>query len=362
MKVTGHHCSVVRVPMADVTVAAAMSTHVLVRIGTDAGIEGIAYAARITPAHTRTFVAALETFLDALTGHDPLAIEALVTPARGLSRGNSIFPAGGGWPGLQPRIAATVDAALWDIKGKAAGMPVHQLLGGYSDRVACYASFGIEPGTAEAADLAASARRLVAAGFTAMKFHVRHLDERGLRRHMAALREAVGPDVSVMVDSYQAWDLKQSIRMARLLEPYDPYWLEDPMPLEDYQGMRQLRDAVGVRVCAGEQYRDVASFRRLLESRSADIAMVDLDLGITGFLRVAHLAEAFGVPVVSHLATEIMASCVAAVPNGLTVEYIPWARPLFLDPPQLVAGQLVLPARPGLGLEFDEDAVRALAA
>lgn len=360
MKVTGYRTWSVTVPMTDTAVVATMSTYVLLQLQTDEGVDGIAYASRITPAYVRPFIATLEGFLDTLIGRDPLAVESIVTPVVGVAASSSIFRKGGSWPGYQSRIASTVDVALWDIRGKVANQPVHRLLGGFRDRVPCYASWRIEPGTAEARDLGASARHLVEHGYRAMKFHVRQLDEAGLVAHIRELRDAVGPDIDIMVDNYQGWDLKQSIRTARLLAPYEPYWIEDPMPLDDYEGMRQLRDAVEARVCAGEQYRDLVSFRRLLENRSVDIAMVDLDVGITGFLKIAHLAEAFGVPVVSHLATEVMAPCVAAVPNGLTVEYIPYAQPLFREPMQLEDGELVLPMRSGLGLEFDEKALARL--
>ena len=363
MKISGYRTRVVRVPVTDLAVQATMSTYVLLELRTDEGIEGLAYASRISPAHTGAFVEMLETSLELLVGRDPLSVERIVSPqAGGAGLTGSVFRRGGTWPGAQARAASTIDVALWDIRAKAASMPLHVLLGGFREQVPCYASWRIEPGTAEATALGASAKHLVASGFRAMKFHVRHLDGPGLLAHLRELRDAVGPDIDIMVDNYQGWDLKESLRTARVLAQLDPYWLEDPMPLDDYQGMQALRAACDVRICAGEQYRDLASFRRLLEHRSVDIAMVDLDLGITGFVKVAHLAEAFGVPVVSHLATEVMAPCVGAVPNGLTVEYIPYAEPFLREPMQLADGQLLLSQRPGVGIEFDEAAVRRLAA
>jgi L-alanine-DL-glutamate epimerase-like enolase superfamily enzyme len=363
MRISGYRTRVVTVPVTDVAVQPTMSTYVLLEVRTDEGVVGLGYANRISLAHASAFVHLLEAALEPLVGRDPLCTERIVAPpAGGGGLAATVFRRAGSWPGGQPRAASTIDVALWDIKAKAAGLPVHVLLGGFRDRVPCYASWRIEPGTTEATALGESAKHLVASGFRAMKFHVRHLDQRGLLAHMQELRDAVGPDVDIMVDNYQGWDLKDSLRTVRLLAQLDPYWLEDPMPLDDYEGMRALRAACEVRVCAGEQYRDVASFRRLLEHRSADIAMVDLDLGITGFIKVAHLAEAFGVPVVSHLATEIMAPCVGAVSNGLTVEYVPYAEPFLREPMQLADGQLVLSQRPGVGIEFDEAAVRRLAA
>jgi L-alanine-DL-glutamate epimerase-like enolase superfamily enzyme len=108
-------------------------------------------------------------------------------------------------------------------------------------------------------------------------------------------------------------------------------------------------------------YRGIPPFRHLLQQRAVDIAMIDLDIGMSGFLKVAHAAETFDIPVVNHLATEIMAHGIAAVPNGLTVEFYPWAQELFLDPPRLEGGELVLSQRPGYGLELDEGAMARLA-
>ena len=360
MKITGYQTSAIGVPVSDTAIRDAVGTYVVLRLRTDEGIEGIGYASGVSPSTVRSFIGVLEEYLDQLIGWNPLASEAISTPRVKFGT-PGVFRRSGSWPGYQTRAARTIDVALWDIKGKVANMPVYQLMGGFRDRVPCYASWRIEPGTADALDLGTSARFLVDQGFRAMKFHVRTLDHDGTVRHMRELREAVGPDIDIMVDNYQGWDLKQSLRMADALAPYNPYWIEDPLPLEDFEGMRQLRDAMQTYLCAGEQYRDLVSFRRLLEHRSVDITMVDLDLGLTGFLKVAHLAEAFGVPVVSHLATEVMAHAVAAVPNGLTVEYVPWASPMFHEALQVDGGEIVLPQRPGLGLELDEAALRKLA-
>jgi L-alanine-DL-glutamate epimerase-like enolase superfamily enzyme len=293
----------------------------------------------------------LEGYLEQVMGADPLSIEALYA---------RIFRRGGGLPGFVERAASLIDVALWDINGKVAGQPVYKLMGGFRGRVPCYASWRIEPGESLEA-VAESARHLVDQGFRAMKFHTAGRDDSYVVEHMRTLREAVGPDIDIMVDVNQRWDVKQSIAMARALEPHEPYWIEDPIPLDDYEGLRQITSSVSTRICAGEVYRGIPPFRHLLAQRAVDIAMVDLDIGMTGFLKVAHAAEAFNVPVVNHLATEVMAHGIAAVPNGLTVEYYPWAVPLFKQPLRLEDGELVLPDRPGFGLELDEDALARFA-
>ncbi|HWC30215.1 MAG TPA: enolase C-terminal domain-like protein, partial [Dehalococcoidia bacterium] len=115
------------------------------------------------------------------------------------------------------------------------------------------------------------------------------------------------------------------------------------------------------RVCAGEVFQHLHEFRRLIEGRCSDNVMIDQDLGLTGFLRVAHMAGIYGRPVVNHLAPEVLSHGVAAVPNGLIVGLVPWGEPLFTEPMRVVDGELVMPQTPGLGLTLDEDVLRSSA-
>ena len=346
MKITSYRVRAVRVPYEQ----AITGTHVILQLQTDDGIEGLGYVSRLQPAIVGPLIAVLEGYLEQVVGQEALNIEAV--NAR-------LFRRGGGLPGFEARAASLIDVALWDIKAKAAGQPVWQLMGGYRDRVPCYASWRIEPGLDDVA-LAESAVSLCKQGFKAMKFHTGAMARQATLNHMRVLREAVGPDIDIMVDVNQRWNVKQAVEMSRALAPYAPYWIEDPVPLDDYEGLRQVKEASEVRICAGEVYRSIVPFRHLLANRSVDIAMIDLDIGMSGFLKVAHAAEAFDIPVVNHLATEIMAHGIAAVPNGLTVEFYPWAQELFLDPPHLVEGELVLSHAPGYGLELDEGAMQRL--
>ena len=355
MKITGYRTEVVSVPLDDPMVQANLGTYLVLHLETDEGVEGIYWNSRL--GDVSTFLGTLKGYLDQLIGLDPTRIEAITAPQIKFGVPGIIFRKNA----YQHRAAQMIDVALWDIRGKLAGQPVYKLMGGFRDRVPCYASWRIEPGTIHEKELGKSACYLVDQGFKSMKFHVRRMDHKQTVEHMRRLREAVGPDVDIMVDNFQGWTLKESIRMANALAPYDPYWIEDPISLDDYEGMRQLRDAVDTNICAGEQYRTLNQFRELLEHRSVDIAMVDLDLGMSGFLKVAHMAEAFEVPVVSHLATEAMAHCIAAVPNGLTVEYVPFANALFKEPLTIEDGEIVMPRGPGLGLELDEAALKKYA-
>ncbi|MGH7343721.1 MAG: enolase C-terminal domain-like protein, partial [Candidatus Rokuibacteriota bacterium] len=137
-------------------------------------------------------------------------------------------------------------------------------------------------------------------------------------------------------------------------------WLEDVTTADDYQGLARVADALVTPVCGGEYLYGPAPFRQMLEARSVDIVMIDLMRagGITQWMKIAGMAEAFNLPVVSHLIPEIHVHLIAAIPNGLTVEYMPWTLQLYEETPPIERGQLVVPKKPGLGLTFDQAAMK----
>ena len=346
MKITGGRTTVVRCGQDE----SINGVHIVLRLETDVGLEGISYITRLHDAAPAA-LSILRLYVDRIVGMDPLAPEAITD--RFLLRGRPL-------PWFEARAASAIDVALWDIRGKAAGQPLYKLMGGYRQRVPCYASWRVEPNE-DLDKVARSAERHVANGFTAMKCHLGPLPLSRAVEHMRVLREAVGADVDIMVDVNQLWTVKQAIAFTRALAPYRPYWLEDATSNVDFEGLRQVSEALEIPTCAGETYFNIASFRPLVEGRCVDIVMVDMDLGLSGCLKVAHLAEIYGLKVVPHLATEILAHVIAAVPNGLTVEYYPWAMPLFKEVPPVENGCLVLFDRPGLGLELDEAALERYA-
>ena len=255
---------------------------------------------------------------------------------------------------------SAIDMALWDIKGKALDQSVCSLLGGYRDRAPTYASGALmRPMNLEY--LAEAGPRLVDMGFKQMKTQMgaEPTAEREVAR-MRVMREAVGPDIDLMCDVNQLWDVNQAIDIGSRVEEYHLFWLEDVVAKDDYQGLARVADALTTPICAGEYVYGIRPFRHMLEARSIDIVMIDLLRvgGITQFKKVAGMAEAFNLPVVSHLVPEIQVHTVAAIPNGLTVEYMPWSLRLFEETPAIEDGEIVVPDRPGLGLKFSEDAIR----
>jgi L-alanine-DL-glutamate epimerase-like enolase superfamily enzyme len=172
------------------------------------------------------------------------------------------------------------------------------------------------------------------------------------------IREACGPDMDLMCDINQRWRPEQAIDIGRRVEDTGVglFWLEDVTTHDDYAGLARVADALATPVAGGEYVWGIVPFRHMMEARSVDVPMVDLVRvgGITQWLKVAGMAEAFNLPVVSHLIPEVHVHLIAAAPNGLTVEYMPWLGVMFKEVPVQQNGELVMPQNPGLGIEFDE--------
>jgi L-alanine-DL-glutamate epimerase-like enolase superfamily enzyme len=326
---------------------ARMANFATLTLRTDEGIEGIGYAGFVPSCVLKGLHETLNGLAELAVGDDPFEIEAIAKKLLEL--------AGAGAPaGLITRAAAAIDVALWDIRGKALGKPVYQLLGGFRDRVPVYAS-GYLWRSYDLKMVAEWGAKLVEQGFRAMKLRMGAEDSPAKEiERLRVLREAVGPEIDLMVDINQGWDANQSISIGRALEQFNLYWLEDPTHHLDYNGLARIAAALDTPLAAGEYVYGLAPFAHLIERQAIDIVMVDLLRagGLTPFMKAAHLAEANNLPVVSHLAPEILCHALAAVPNGLYLEHMPWSFGLFKEVPAVENGQLVLPRKPGLGLEF----------
>ena len=324
---------------------------VTLELGTDQGLVGIGLTF-FGAALTKSLKAAVDALAGLAVGEDPTRVEAIAARLR--------RAAGSAGPGGVFALAlAAVDMACWDLKGKAVGQSVCALLGGLRDRVPTYASGALmRPHPVDY--LARAAPRLAEMGFRQMKMQCGSEPTPAASvERVRVVREAVGADVDLMCDINQLWSVNQAIEIGRRIEPYHLFWLEDPVAHDDYAGLARVADALATPIAAGEYHYGIVPFRHLLESRSIDVVMIDLLRvgGITPWMKVAGMAEAFNLPVVSHLVPEIHVHLVAAIPNGLTVEYMPWTLRLFEETPVLDCGHLLVPSRPGLGLSFDRAAL-----
>jgi len=243
---------------------------------------------------------------------------------------------------------------------------VSALLGGYRKRVPTYASGALMRGF-PLAHVEKAAATLVSKGFRQMKTQLALPGDTNPEKEVERIRvvrNAVGPEIDLMCDINQRWDVRQAISIGRRVDEYHLFWLEDVTTHDDYAGLARVAAALDTPVAGGEYVYGTVPFRHMLEARSVDIVMVDMLRagGLTPWIKIAGMAEAFNLPIVNHLAPEVSVHLVAAVPNGLTVEYMPWSGRLFEEVPQPVKGELTVPDKPGLGLKFDQAALKRYAA
>jgi len=356
MKITGITSQIVRLPaeepLADgPPVFGPTHDFVTLEIATDEGIGGIGLTF-FGGALTGALKAAVDG-LGALTvGMDPLAHERVAQTLADAA-------ASSGPGGIFTLALSAIDIALWDIKGKACGQPVATLLGALRSAVPTYASGALmRPIPLDAVER--SAQRLVERGFRQVKMQLAlpgHTSPDIEVERARVVRNAVGPDIDLMCDINQRWDVRQAISIGRRLEEVEFFWLEDVVACDDFKGMAKVADALATPLAGGEYLYGTVPFRHMMEAGSVDIPMIDVLRagGITQWMKIAGMAQAFNLPVVSHLLPEIHVHMIAAAPNGLTVEYMPWSCRLYEEVPQAKNGMLEVPQKPGLGLKFNRE-------
>ena len=295
---------------------------------------------------------------EVLVGEDPLQIERLWHV---MYRATYHYGRGG----VALHVISAIDMALWDIAGKVAGRPVHQLLGGARVLdVPVYASQVMPESVDEVSAIADAA---VAAGYRALKLGWGPLGQ-DLDRDVelvAAVRSALGPERTLMVDGGMAYTVKRAIELVRRFEELDVYWLEEPLTADDYDGYRRLADAVRIRIAAGEADSGLAPYRALVERGHVDVLQPDLARcgGFTVARGIAQLAHDRNVEAVPHcFSTGVLVAAslhfVAALERPTWSEYSvadsPFVSGLLAEPFEFHDGMLRVPTGPGLGIDLDE--------
>jgi L-alanine-DL-glutamate epimerase-like enolase superfamily enzyme len=260
----------------------------------------------------------------------------------------------GGRGGLAALAVSAVDIALWDLAARRAGRPLWRLLGGHDPRVPCYAG-GI--------DLHDPLDRLLrqtdehlARGFRAIKMKVGRPRLAEDVERVAAMRRHLGPDVPLMVDANMRWTADEAIRAARALREHDPYWLEEPVIPDDVAGHARVVREGGLPVAAGENLHTLHEFAQLV--RAGGVTFPEPDAtncgGVTVFMKIAHLAEAFNLPVTSHGAHDLTVHLLAAAPNRSYLEAHGFGLERYLaEPLRIEDGWAIAPERPGHGVDLD---------
>lgn len=259
----------------------------------------------------------------------------------------------GGRGGPTVLALSALDMALWDLKARRAGLPLYRLLGGFDPAVPCYAG-GIDIDLSPA-ELVDQTHANLARGHRAIKMKVGRdrLSEDVAK--LAALRDTFGPDMPLMADANMKYTVDGAIRAARAFADFDLTWFEEPIVPEHPEGHARVAAEGGIPVASGENLRSVWEFRQAI---LGGVTFPEPDVtncgGITPFLKIAHLAEAFHLPVTSHGAHDITVHLLAAVPNRSYLEAHGFGLEAYVETPlQIVEGRALAPERPGHGITFD---------
>ena len=260
-----------------------------------------------------------------------------------------------GTRGLQGVAVAGVDMAAWDALAVRAGVPLAEMLGSRPRPIPAYNSLGMIP-PGEAADAAA---KTVAAGFKALKVKVGWPTLAEDLAVVRAARKHLGDDAALMVDYNQSLATPEAIRRGRVLDGEGVSWIEEPVRADDYRGAAEIATQVTTPIQIGENFNGVYEMELALSLGASDFVMPDPQQigGVTGWLRAAALAQAAGTPCSSHLFIEVSAHLLAMTPTCHYIEYLDVAAPILAEPLRPVDGMIQAPARPGIGIEWDENAI-----
>ena len=291
----------------------------------------------------------IEYFKGMLVGQDPLDNEALW---------HAMWkPKLVGRRGISTRIISGIDIALWDIKGKIAGMPLYKLLGGFTNKVDTYIAGGYYEEGKGLKELAKEMEDNIELGARAVKIKVGAVSINEDVERVRICRESIGPNVKLMVDANNAYRHYEAIEFARKAEKHDIFWFEEPVEPDDYIGQAEITKSTSIPVAAGENEYTRYGFRDMINLRAVDILQPDGIImgGVTEFMKVAALAQANDLDIAPHGPQELHIHLVAAIPNGLILEYYrdsvnPMHGKIWEDELKIEDGYVYAPDRPGLGL------------
>ena len=257
--------------------------------------------------------------------------------------------------GITVMAQSVIDIALWDAVGKHAKMPLHRLWGHCNDSIPAYGSgcwrgYGPE-------GMVERAQRYVAEGFKSIKMQCgilfdRHQDE----KNVALMRDALGPEIDIMIDANMAWTADEAIVIGKKFQQYDLYWLEEPVACEDFSGYARIADALDMRIVGGETHFTRFDMRPFFENPKLPILQPDIMRGgFTELIKIANLADTWGMTIAPHLFPELMVQVMASISNPLIIEYVNWMDDAWVEPLLPIDGFYSAPERSGHGMQFKND-------
>jgi L-alanine-DL-glutamate epimerase-like enolase superfamily enzyme len=323
-----------------------------VHIDTDAGHRGLGFAYALQGGGRALRIIARDDIAPLLIGENPLDHQRL---------GQKVY-----WRlqtigrrGLVAQVYSAVDLALWDIKGKAAGLPLYKLLGGARESAPVY---GSDTGWLwmSAEEIIAASKAYIDQGMLGIKIKVGSASLEEDAQRLMKVREAYGEDIFLAVDANQRFDYTKALDLGRFLqEEVVVDWFEEPISCEDVEGHTRLAERLEMPIAVGETLFGLDEFIHYVEYGAADILQPDVTRlgGLTESLKLVTLAAQHHRPVSPHLMPEVAVHLACGLPPVTIVEWMPWFTPAFVESPAIVKGQIVPPQRPGLGLEIRPDAV-----
>lgn len=345
-------------PVAFATRVIEERDHAITYVRTDEGTEGVGYtlgyggAELVADAVTKVLAPMIE-------GEDPHDTERLWEE---MFEGTVQI----GRKGVMLRAISCIDIALWDIKARAADQPLYKLLGGYADELPAYASGGYYRDGKGLEGLRDEMRRYGERGHDVMKMKVGRLSVPEEVERVRTAREAIGDERTLLLDANGKWDNKQeAVRACRRFAEYDPYFIEEPVMPDSLDLMREVNAALEYPVAAGELEFSRYGFADLLRENAVEIVQPDVTVvgGVTEWLRVANTAASYDVPVAPHYNWDLHVQLLAAVENGLWIEYfyrdsnVKAFDDVLEHPLEPENGTIEVPDRPGHGVRLDRDAL-----
>lgn len=325
----------------------------MVTIHDSDGGSGTGYSYTIGTGGPSVMALLERTLAPALIGRDPDRIEEIWRDLLFLTHATSVGA-------ITSLSLAAIDTALWDLKCKKAALPLWKAAGGSRSKVPLYTTEGGWLHL-ETEVLVEDALQMQAQGFRGSKIKIgsEHISQDAAR--LSAVRNAVGDTYEIMTDANQGFSLSEAIRRARVLEDHGVGWFEEPLPGDDVAAHVDLARRTSVPIAVGESLYSLSQFKDYLQAGAASIVQVDVARigGITPWLKVAHLAEAFNVMVCPHFLMELHVSLVCAVPNAKWLEYIPQLDTVTTESMRIQNGFALPSEEPGLGIQWDWDAISA---
>lgn len=341
-------------PLATSTGAITVAPLLLIDLATDAGITGRAYLFGINAHHLPPLARLVEAMGEMIQGDAlaPFEIEKKLRARHTLLGVHNVvlFAMSG------------IDMAAWDALGQAFGQPLVRLLGGAPRPVAAYNSKGL--GIMPLKALVREAIELVSEGFSAVKLRLGRPEARDDIEALRAVKKAIGTKATLMVDFNQGLTVSEALRRGRMIdEEGGVLWIEEPVRADDFAGNARVAREVATPVQIGENFMGPEQMAQALAAGACDYVMPDAQRigGVTGWMRAAALAQAAGLEMSSHLFPEASCHLLAVTPTCHWLEYVDWADPVLAEPLELRQGRVLIPERPGLGMRWDEKAVKRYA-